>query len=345
MRTCVVAIAVLLLSHASAGGEDRAIISTGSDNSGRRTLVGTIDDFNGKELKLQLASGQAIAVPSERVIELTSAWNADHQQADLLAGQRKYEAAITAYIRANKGETRQWARRRILASVVTCYENLGQIDRAGDTFVLLMKADDHWQYFERIPLAWLSGLAEAGVDQRAAAWLKNDALPPSVLLGASWSLAGPQRVAAVAELRKLANHADPRIAHLADAQLWRANIATVGPQELDAWKAHIERMPAALRAGPYLMLAKGLAVQDTRGLQPVEGTRQAAAWTYMRVPILYPERHALCAAALDGAAGELAKLNATSEALSLYRELVDNYPDNPLSAPATRKLKSLTSEK
>lgn len=328
-----------------ASAEDRAIITTGNDNAGRRTLIGKVIDYNGKELVFEQASGQSLTVPTARVMEVTSPGGVAEQEASLLAREHKYEAAIEQYRKAMSEEQRAWVRRRILADAVTCYENAGQIDRAGDTFLSLLKVDEHHQYFDRIPLAWLSGLASSAVEQRAKTWLANTASPPAMLLGASWSLGGAQRNAALAALRKLANDPDPRIAHLAEAQQWRANINTVGKQELDAWERQIERMPQALRVGPYLLLAKGLASQESRELKPVDEHRRAAAWNYLRAPILFPERHALAAQGLEAAAGELMKLQDIAAALALYRELASDYHDTPSGQVAEQQLKKLSPNK
>jgi hypothetical protein len=294
------------------------VIATGADLSGRRTLVGKILDYNAQELTIELASGSTTGTPSNRVLEIQTTWNAAQRQADELTAAHRYDEAIQAYRAAARDETRPWVRRKMLAAMVTCYENAGQIERTGEAFLSLMKMDESWQYLERIPAAWTTSFADRALEVQARAWLETENFPPAQLLGASWLLAGGSRSAALTALRKLSNHADPRIAHLADAQLWRASIATAKEDDLKAWEAQIGRMPAELRAGPYLLLAKALSTRNESA---------AAAWTYMRVPILHPERHALAAAGLEGAARELTKLNSTVEATSLYQELADHFAD------------------
>jgi tetratricopeptide (TPR) repeat protein len=337
---------ILIIACMAMGGilvraEDRVRVSSGNDNE--RTLVGIISDYTGKELRIELATGQQVVVPAARVLEVQSNWSEAHQQADDLAARHDYEGAIDAYRRAVSSETRAWVRRRILASVTTVYENQGEIARAGDTFLTLMKADEHWQYLERIPLAWTSSFADGAVEARAESWLATSDLPPAVLLGASWSLAGRNRTAAMAALRKLSDHTDRRIAMLAEAQLWRANLASVGTQEVNAWETQIARMPAELRAGPYTLAAKGWLTQDSRQHSGGEATYQRAVWAAMRVPVLFPERHALAAEALASSAEALGKLRWTEEAQSVDRELAENFPETAAGQAAQRRLQMNTS--
>ncbi len=339
-RNILIVAACLLATVTTLRAEDRVRVVSGSEE---RMLIGVIADYNGQELRIELASGQPVTVPAARVLDVQSTFNADQQQADDFAARREYAAAVEAYRRAINAETRPWVRRRILANVTTAYENQGEIARAGDTFLTLMKADEHWQFLERIPLAWTSGFTDAAVEARAAAWLADTELAPSVLLGASWSLSGRQRAAAIAALRKLSDHPNPRIAHLAEAQLWRSNLATVGAQEVLAWETQIARMPAQLRAGPYLLAAKGWLVQDSRQHGGGELTYQRAAWAAMRVPILFPERHALVAEALASAAEALGKLRWREEAQSVDRELADSFPHTPAGQAAQRRLQTTPS--
>lgn len=338
-------IALLLLVTTSVVAADSVTVATGTDNARRRLLSGTISEFNGRELRIELTNGQTVSVPTDKVLDYTSTWTAAQQEAEQLVREHKYAAALEAYRRAVTEEQRPWARRKLLADVVTCYENHGQIDRAGDAYLLLSKQDEQGQYADRIPLAWLSGLTANDIEAKAKSWLASESSPAAQLLGASWLLSSPQRAAAVATLRKLASHTDPRIAHLADAQLWRANIATVGRPELDAWKPQIERMPANLRAGPYLILAKGLTAQEGRELKPDATTRQAAAWNYLRAPLLFPERHALAAQGLEGAAAELVKLEQLDDATRLYDELAQGYADTQWGENAATQLKILSKTK
>jgi tetratricopeptide (TPR) repeat protein len=336
-RVSVVSLFLALLSISLAHAEDRVVVQN-ADSSTKRTLTGEIVDYNGKELRVQLATGQAMNVPAARVMQVESAWQAQHEAADRLRDERKYTEAIDAYRQALRTESRTWAKRRIMADAVTAYESLGQFDRAGDAFAVLMQADEHWQYLERAPLAWLSsGLADARLEQRAQTWLASE-LAPVQLLGASWSLSSPQRTQAVNTLRKLSNHTDARIAHLADAQLWRANITTVGPQELAAWEAQILRMPANLRGGPCLVLGRGWLQQNARMLGNEEMVLRRAVIAFMQAPVMHADRPLIAMQGLEQAAVVLEQLQWKDEATSVLRELARDFADTDAGRAAAAKL-------
>lgn len=340
MRRILFLTTTLLAVARFASAQDRVVIETGADNK-TRALAGAIEDFNGKELRMKLTTGQALAVPAARVKQVTPQISETHQKAAQLAQQHNFAKAIEAFREANSAESRPWMKRRILADVVTCYEALGQVDRAGDAFVLVMKSGEHWQYLERIPLNWSGGLVDATTEQRAKAWLGMSDLPPAKLLGASYALSGPDRAQAVEALRTLSTFEDPRIAHLAEAQLWRANITTVGPQELKAWEVQIERMPTEIRSGPYLVLAKGWLQQDARRLGPSDDIYRRAAWAFLKPPVLYPERPAHALLGLSGAAEPLAKLTWSDEAARVLEEMVDRFPDSDAARAAKARLEQL----
>lgn len=337
MPRAVVYLAMLLLPVAAAA-QDRVVIATGADGQ-QRTLSGKIADFNGKELRFEVAGGQSVTIPTARVIEAAPARQAAHTLADQLFSQHKFAEALEAYRQATTDEDRVWLKRRIMADAVTSYEALGQLDRAGDAFVLLMKSDEHYQYFERIPLNWTSGLVDPALEQRAKAWLADDRLPPAQLLGASYLLAGADRAKVLATLRALSNSTDHRLAHLADAQVWRANIGTVGPQELKAWETQINRMPAELRSGPYLVLGKGWLQQDARMLGPAEESYRRAAWAFLKPPVLYPDRPAHALLGLSSAAEPLMKLAWDDEAASVLREVAQQFPTTDAGRAAAARLK------
>jgi tetratricopeptide (TPR) repeat protein len=329
----------LSLVGVAARAADRVTVAAPEGSAPPRVLTGTIDDYNGLELRLILPSGQPFTTPAARVRAVETVWNEQHVAADRLRGERKYDEAIESYRAALRGETRPWGRRVILAEVVTCFENLGQYDRAGDIFVQLMKADEHHQYLERIPLPWRSGAVDPAIEQRAKVWLAQSDLPPAQLLGAGWLLSGAQRAEAVATLRRLSNSLDARIGHLADAQTWRANIATVGPQELQAWELQIARMPENLRAGPYLTLGRGWLQQNARMSGPAEPVFRRAATSFLKTAVLFPDRPQLAAQGFEQAALALEGLAWHDEATSALREAARDFPDTEAGRLAAEKLR------
>jgi hypothetical protein len=330
---------VVLLLPMWASAEDRVVVTTGADNAGRRTLSGEIRDYNGKELRISLANGQDLDVPAARVVEVSTKQPAKQVEAEQFARKHEYADALAAYRVALREETRGWAKRRIMADVVTCYESAGELMNAADAFATLMKTDEHWQYIERAPLLWTSGLIDADCERQAKIWLKQAEFPTAQLVGASWSLAGAERATAMTTLRKLSSSPDARLAHLADAQQWRGNIATVGPQELKGWELQIQRMPPELRAGPYLVLGKGWAMQDARMLGGREDLHRRAIWAYLKPVVLWPDRPALALQGLSGAAESLGKLQWNDETQLVLSEMARDFPDTEAGKAAGRRLK------
>jgi TolA-binding protein len=95
------------------------------------------------------------------------------------------------------------------------------------------------------------------------------------------------------------------------------------------WTEDLEKMPDALRGGPYYVLGAALSAKH----QPAR-----AALAYLRVPILYPADRALAGRALLDGGRELEKIGQKDEAASLYREVVDTHSQTPLATEAQQRL-------
>jgi tetratricopeptide (TPR) repeat protein len=303
------------------------VILTG--DSAQARLTGEILEYTGAELRLRQAGGRESVVPAERVARIEAVWTPEHQQGDALLAEGKFAEAVAQYGLALRAEKRQWAQRLILSRAVRCYAGLGQFEQAGKTFLIILAYDPATQYFDAVPLSWSSHQPSAALEAQASAWLEAASQPAAVLLGASWLLSTGKRGAAVAALKRLSTEAEPRVAALAKAQLWRTELVTATAEDLAGWHVAIERMPAALRAGPYLTLGRALARL---------GDGEQAALVLMRVPILYADDRALAAEALVAAADELNKLGRRGEALGLYREAASAHAGTPAAAEAQARL-------
>jgi hypothetical protein len=119
------------------------------------------------------------------------------------------------------------------------------------------------------------------------------------------------------------------VAELAAAQLWRTQIVSATPEQVDRWRQSVRKFPPTVRAGPYYVIGRALARQ---------GRHEQAALALMRVPILYSGERTLAAESLWGAAGQLKRLGATAESARLYRELAADYPESPLADAAGAEL-------
>lgn len=231
-------------------------------------------------------------------------------------------------------EKRPWARRTVLAELVTCYHALGRDELAGDAFLAIVASDPSTPAYERIPLAWFAG--ESVSESKAAAWMARPDHPPAVLLGASHLLATAQRASALMTLRRLAaDDSDPRVRALAAAQLWRPRIVTAKAADLHRWQQRIEKMPPSVRGGPYFVLAQANARL---------GQHDAAALAYLRPPIRFHQDRPLAARSLLGAARSVERAGHPDEAEQMLREVVQTYRESSDRTEAERRLQKLREE-
>lgn len=285
---------------------------------GKETIrrTGRIEDYSGAGLVLVTTQGRKETIALEKLVDFQTAATAEEQSGDKLKIAGNVAEAIEAYKKAKRAESRQWVIRRISRSLIDCYDNAGQIDQAGDEFLAILTADAETPYFGSIPLAWRSSALEGPAVTRAAKWLVANE-PAVELLGASWSLAGAERAKALAKLNTLSNDLDPRVGHLAAAQLWRASLVTATTAEAQKWQRQIERMPAELRPGPLLLLGDCNARNDRS---------DEALLAYLQVPLMYDDRQVLSGEGLVSAAKLLEKLKRPADAGRLYREVEAKYP-------------------
>jgi hypothetical protein len=141
--------------------------------------------------------------------------------------------------------------------------------------------------------------------------------------------------AATDELNRLVRNNDMRIRRLAQWQLWRKQVETAEPSldELKWWDSQIESVPEPLRGGPYYVLGQGLWLRH-------EDDRAVRALTW--VPFVYNHDAHLSARASLLAADAVSRIGQRSEAATLYRDILDNYPHTPSAAQAAQKLAVLT---
>ena len=317
-------------------GQDVVHVANPSSAQGYAEWRGQVIDYTGRELQLQLPGGPKRTFPADQVVRIETEHGPQHVEADRRFAAGEFDGALALYVEARNREPRPWVRRQITAQIVWCYRALGQPERAGGEFLdVLFPADPDTPYFACIPLAWVPTQPSLAVEGTAAEWIRRDQVPAAVLLGASHLVSTTYRNTALERLNRLATDRDPRIALLAYAQTWRAAAVTADERQLDRWRATIERMPEALRAGPYYVLGRAEAHRDRW---------EAAALAWLRVPILYPEHRLLAARSLLDAGRSLERLGQSDQAVGLYRELVETYPKTPAEAEAQARLRETNEE-
>jgi tetratricopeptide (TPR) repeat protein len=326
----VLGVLVLVLFGSITAAEDTVVLSSPNNLKARTKVTGRVVDYSGRGLELELASGSIKHFDADQIFEIKTEATAAEQAGDALFARREFSAAMAKYEQALRDEQRRWVRRKLMAQRTACLMELGRAAQAGDNFLLLVGDDPTTPYFDQIPLNWLPGQPDAAVEQKAKEWLAKDQSPAAVLLGASYLLSTADGPAALSRLERLTADADPRISALAEAQSWRGRFTSATDQQLDLWNHKLERFPATVRAGPYLVLGRA---------QLYRRQYEQAALTLLRVPILYPESRVLAAEALWSAGQALEQVNQVSEAKRLYGELVARYPESRQAAEATEKLK------
>ncbi|MGD9720662.1 MAG: hypothetical protein AB7O59_16335 [Pirellulales bacterium] len=316
-----------------AAAEDVVVLRPTKAGDSPRSVSGQILDYTGRELRLRLPSGRERVIGPSQIERIKTDRTADQAAGDELFAKgdlRRAEARYRAAIDADH-ETRPWVRRQIVAQLVWCYQGLGQWEQAGELFLALLEGDPATPYFECIPLAWTTAQPTSALATKARTWLIQRERPAMALVGASHLLASPDRNAALARLRQLMDSEDPRIAWLAQTQIWRAESVRATPADLARWSRFVEEGDETLRAGPYFVLGSALAAHDPA----------ASALALLEVPIMYPRQRGLAPAALLAAAAGVEKTGATRQAAGLYRELIDQYPSAAETGAARRRLDEL----
>jgi tetratricopeptide (TPR) repeat protein len=322
---------LVVLRPVNCFAEDTVTLLAGKDAKTRTNRIGEIVEYTGETLQLKSSSGRVENFPTARIIDIRTQWIPAHERGDSLRAEGKLEEALTAYKQAKRDEPRAWVRRRIMASLVGCYAELGRFDFAGDEWLAIVSSDPSTQHYDVIPVAWQSLPPDAALQARAAAWLNSKA-PPAQVLGASWLLGGSQRRGAIEMLDGLVTSkiVDPRIRALAQIQLWRTKLVSTKPEEVQRWQAAVEQMPAEVRAGGYFVVGEGLARLD----QP-----ERAALAFLRIPLVHNQQRTMAADALLAAAKLLQeKLGRSEEAVGLYREVLSGYSRTLAAGEAKAKL-------
>jgi hypothetical protein len=281
------------------------------DGRGTVQSRGEVVDYTGRELTLRRLGGRDERIEASRIVDVQSPWTAPHKAADELFRSRKYAAALAAYREAAGLDQRGWVRRRIAAQTAWCLCYLDQTDAAIDLFLELVRQDPLTLHFDAIPLSWQTRVPDARVQRRASELLDARNSHVAILIGASWLLPTAHRAKSMDALRGLLASDDPRIAHLAAAQLWRTRMAAATAEDVARWQEQIRRMPSAIRAGPTFVVAQALDRLD----RPTD-----AALAFLQLPILFPLQRELAGQSLLDAARQLEKLGDRDGAERLRRE-------------------------
>ncbi len=308
--------------------QDTVYLSSSTSSEGYVSVEGRVVDYSSAGVTIE-AAGKVRTLGNRLVQRIETRRTESQLQGDSLYKTGDFPGALAAYRRARDQEPRGWVKREITARIVWCYRALGQVNTAAEEFLLLVRSDPGTPYFDCIPLLWHGSFQSRAVVPDAKAWLRDEAMPAAVLLGASYLLQTDHGSLAMARLQALSQSDDENVACLARAQAWRATVITTGAEQVGRWQEMINDMPAQLRPGPYYVVGQGWARNQEW---------EKAAFTLVRIAVLYPEHRELASRSLLDAAMALDKLERHDEAGRLYGELVRDYPESPLVGEAQSRM-------
>ncbi len=331
-RIGFVALVAMLFAISVVRCED--IVTIRSGRAGKETtrrLFGEITDIRGGQIHL-LRNGRPEAIDETKVIRFETEYLPPHIEGKRQFAAANYQGALALLGEAAAQEDRNWVRRDILAQVVACRQNLGQVNAACDTFRIIYASDNSTRHLHAIPLAWQSERATPALQAKAEPWLQNDDNGAARLMAASWLLSGPKRSGSIEALNDLTDNADTRIAQLAQAQLWRTKLVTARETDASIWQAAVDRFPENLRSGPYYLLGR----LHSRLKHP-----EQAALAFLRTPVLFPHQRPLCEQSLLAAARELETMDRLDAARLVYREFISKYPGSLFEGEVTDRYRKL----
>ncbi len=288
---------------------------------------GTIVDWRGSTVTID-SGGREKKVDALTIVDVQTDWPPGFQQGQQLLDERKFDEAFQMFEMARQKEQRIWVQHEILAGMIQCLRGTENNSKAIRLFAEIVAADPETRFYFLIPLEWTAARGGKPADDDTARWMNSDNSTLK-LIGSSWRMSGASRSAAIESLKALAQDTDPRVAHLANAQLWKANALTAGESEISRWQRQIDLMPNALRAGPWFVLAEA---------QSRNNLFDDAAINFMRIPILYPANRALVAPALYQAGKVLQNAQRKAEATNVWSELVRDYPKSYWAGQTAGKL-------
>lgn len=302
---------------------DRVVIRS-SDQTGRQTRFGTIEDYDATRLLLRGRPNLKLQrFPTDQVLSISTGRTRAHDRGQQLLNLQEVEGAREAFQEALKLESRRWVRREVLAGMIRCALLQGEYQRAASQFLNLVDSTSHTRFFHLIPLAWTCGeRPEAGLVREAKAWNARGS-EMARLLAASYLLDDPTyRPLAENILRSLQTSADSRVRGLARAQEWR-NVVRLGQPtaaQVTSWKRQLRSLPGNLRGGPHYVLGQALLRRQQHG-----DATAAFLWT----SLVHNNDHYLAARATRQAADALLATGHDQQARTLYRDLARRFPGTP----------------
>ena len=287
-RTAAAATALLgVLGLAAGASADDVRLTRG------RNYSGTIVEYTGTTLALELANGNRVEFPADEVLSVRADLPAALDEADkrIAAGQ----AGDVLRALADVTDERAWVRQRIALKRLDALAALDRPVELTEAAAALAADYDGVDLLARLPVIWTPGTPPTAEQETAAERWLDGADPVLRLVAASWLLEGDDQGRALEVLRQLET-AETRIGYFARAQPWRVRPVEGAETDVERLGTLLGKMPRSVRGGPQFVYAYAL----ERQAQAVP-----AALAYLRTAYLYPVpaelRRAAVARAADGA--------------------------------------------
>lgn len=274
--------------------------------------------------------GRKESFDTKTIEHFATTWPAAYTDGRKKIAANQWQAALVDLHEALADESRPWAQRQIIADTVRCYVSLNDLPHAAATFKVIYRNTPFTRHLSVLPIQWWVDNPDASERATLKSWLGD--IPPLKLAAASRLLTSSLRREAQKALQELVLDTNPRIATLATCQLWRDEVIRATPETVIRWKKQLQRLSPDLRTGPAYVVATTLARQ---------GERQDAAELFLRCPILFGNQHELAAQSLLAAAGSLEKLARHRQAATLYREIIERYPQSRCASQAQQLLSKI----
>lgn len=256
-------------------------------------------------------------LPGDLLVGITPGWKSPaFERTHQLWLNKDFPAVISSGQKAlAEREIPRWQQRLLVTEMIESAVAINQLAVACRIFQALGDDPIPELLLSRIPLPWSTELDHVppALASEASVWMNHDT-PSLRLLGASWSLTGPNRLEAVEKLKelgKLREQTKPThrlIATYALVQLWRtAPEDTILSSELDHWIQLRDSLPIPMQAGPTVLLA-------TRLEQANQFELALAEW--LRILALHADRPAMAKLAQTRSttlAKQIATLNAQGQ--------------------------------
>lgn len=261
-------------------------------------------------------NGRENSISASRVVEVDYTRSETQTSADQKFEAGQFLQAYQDYENAIADEPRDWIKVEMISRQLRCAVALNRHAETLKAFFEIQKATPRSRYFHLIPIPWDQTRPDGSMIQVYQDWMSS-ADEAQSLIAASWLLMADEATS-TAKLKDLARSEDPRIAHLATAQLWRMQTIAAKNADLQRWTAAIDRMPENLQAGPRFQVAMAMKLMNRNG----DRTKlNQALIGMMQIPVLFPEQYQLSGAALGQAHQMLVAAGRTDEAELVMTEL------------------------